>query len=53
LGALPSPSHHQTKVSLPCCIRICPETGGTSGAALRVRKDASRRPVGEGGALEE
>jgi hypothetical protein len=55
LGALPCPSHHQTKLSLPCCVRIYTEPGGTSEAALRVilGKTRRERPAGEGGALEE
>jgi hypothetical protein len=30
-AALPSPSHHQNKMSLPCCVRIARNPGATSG----------------------
>jgi hypothetical protein len=52
-GALPSPSHHHNKTSLPCCVRIRTKPGGTSEAALRVilGKTRRERPAGDGGAL--
>ena len=43
----------RTKMSLPCCVRICTKPGGTSEAALRVilGKTRRERPAGDGGAL--
>ena len=43
----------KTRMSLPCCVRICTEPGATSEATLRVilGKTRRERPAGDGGAL--